>query len=202
MKHIGALIFPGFELLDLYGPLQMFGMLKDDFELHLVAEKEGAVVSNQGPLSVATQTFGSQATYDILFVPGGAGTRQEVHNQALLAWVAATSNKAEYVLSVCTGSALLAKAGVLDGRRATSNKSAFAWVTDQGPNVDWQQKARWVEDGKFITASGVSAGMDMTLGALSKMLGEPIARNIERWCEYTWNDDPNEDPFAAHYGLS
>lgn len=201
MKQIGALIFPGFELLDLYGPLQMFGMLKDEFEIHLVAEKEGAVVSNQSPLSIATRDFDTHQTYDVILVPGGAGTRQEVHNQALLAWVADTSKKAEYVLSVCTGSALLAKAGVLDRRRATTNKSAFAWVTDQGPNVDWQQKARWVEDGKFITASGVSAGMDMTLGALSKMLGEPVARDIERWCEYTWNADPNEDPFATHYGL-
>ncbi|MBO6675478.1 MAG: DJ-1/PfpI family protein [Rhizobiales bacterium] len=201
MKQIGALIFPCFELLDLYGPLQMFGMLRDDFELHLVAEKQGAVVSNQGPLSMATEAFDGRPGYDIILVPGGAGTRQEVHNQTLLAWLAGQADKAEYVLSVCTGSALLAKAGLLDGRRATTNKSAFAWVTDQGPNVDWQQKARWVEDGKFITASGVSAGMDMTLGALSKMLGEPVARDIERWCEYTWNDDPNEGRFAAHYGL-
>ncbi|MFN3170805.1 MAG: DJ-1/PfpI family protein [Hyphomicrobiales bacterium] len=201
MKQLGALIFPGFELLDLYGPLQMFGMLKDDFELHLVAEKEGAVVSNQGPLSVATQAFDNSPDYHIILVPGGTGTRHEVRNEALLEWIVGQADKAEYVLSVCTGSALLAKAGVLDGRRATTNKSAFAGVADQGPNVDWQHKARWVEDGKFITASGVSAGMDMTLGALSKMLGEPVARDIERWCEYTWNDDPNEDPFAAQYGL-
>lgn len=201
MKQLGALIFPGFELLDLYGPLQMFGMLKDDFELHLVAEKESAVVSNQGPLSMATQAFDDSPDYDIVLVPGGAGTRQEVHNQALLSWLASQADKAEYMLSVCTGSALLAKAGLLGERRATTNKSAFAWVADQGPDVNWQRKARWVEDGKFITASGVSAGMDMTLGALSRMLGEPVARDIERWCEYNWNDDPNEDPFAAHYGL-
>lgn len=201
MKQIGALIFPGFELLDLYGPLQMFGMLKDEFEIHLVAEQEGSVASNQGPSSVATRSFNSGLSCDVILVPGGAGTRQEVHNQALLAWIADASDESEYVLSVCTGSALLAKTGVLGRRRATTNKKAFAWVTEQGPNVDWQQRARWVEDGKFITASGVSAGMDMTLGALSKMLGEPVARDIERWCEYTWNDDPNEDPFAAHYGL-
>lgn len=201
MKQIGALIFPGFELLDLYGPLQMFGMLKEHFQIHLVAEKAGAVVSNQGPLSVATQSLDNSPNHNIILIPGGAGTRHEVHNEALLTWIANASAHAEHVLSVCTGSALLAKAGVLDGRRATTNKSAFAWVTDQGPNVDWQQTARWVEDGKFITASGVSAGMDMTLGALSKMLGEPTARDIERWCEYTWNDDPSEDPFAAHYGL-
>ncbi|MEQ8657544.1 MAG: DJ-1/PfpI family protein [Hyphomicrobiales bacterium] len=201
MKQIGALIFPGFELLDLFGPLQMFGMLKDEFEIHLVAQTEGAVASNQGPLSLATQSFDSGLNYDIILVPGGAGTRKEVLNAALLAWIANASENAEHVLSVCTGSALLAKAGVLDRRSATTNKSAFVWVAGQGPNVNWQQKARWVEDGKFITASGVSAGMDMTLGALSRMLGEPTARDIERWCEYTWNDDPNEDPFAAYYGL-
>lgn len=201
MRQIGALIFPGFELLDLFGPLQMFGMLKNDFELHLVAEIAGPTVSSQGPEAVASRPFEPRQPYDILLVPGGAGTRSEVHNEILLKWIRDTADEAEYVLSVCTGSALLAKAGVLDGRRATTNKSAFAWVSDQGPNVRWQQEARWVEDGKFITASGVSAGMDMTLGALSKMLSEAEARQIEKWCEYTWNDDPSHDPFAALYGL-
>lgn len=197
MREIGALIFPGFELLDLFGPLQMLGLLKDEFEIHLVAEKAGPISSNQGPEAVASQSFDNPEVFDILLVPGGAGTRHEIHNEALLNWVTNSTEKAEFVLSVCTGRALLAKAGVLDGKRATTNKAAFAWVTEQGPQVNWQQKARWVEDGKFITASGVSAGMDMTLGALSRMLGEPTARKVEKWCEYTWNDDPNHDPFAA-----
>lgn len=202
MRRVGALIFPGFELLDLFGPLQMLGMLKDEFEIHLLAEEEGAVISGQGPQALATKSIKDPETFEVLLVPGGAGTRREVHNEALLSWIVSTAAKADHVLSVCTGSALLAKAGVLDGRRATTNKMAFHWVTEQGPNVLWQKEARWVEDDRFITASGVSAGMDMTLSALSTMLGEPMARQVEKWCEYTWHDDPDLDPFAALNGLT
>lgn len=147
MRKIGALIFPGFELLDVFGPMEMFGLLEDKFELHLVAEETGAVPSNQRLAAHATKSTKEGAGFDVLFVPGGAGTRREVGNRPLLDWISEASQNAEYTLSVCTGSALLAKAGILDGRRATTNKAAFAWVAEQGPHVDWQRKARWVEDG-------------------------------------------------------
>ena len=194
---IGALIFPRFELLDLFGPLQMFGMLKDDFSIHLVAESVGPVTSNQGPVVLADQAIGAAEGYDIILIPGGLGTRAEVGNEALVTWIAHASREADHVLSVCTGSALLAKAGVLDRKRATTNKLAFDWVVKQGPHVEWQRQARWVEDGKYITSSGVSSGMDMTLAALATMLGEPKAREVAKWCEYIWNDDPAHDPFVG-----
>lgn len=202
MRKIGALIFPGFELLDVFGPMEMFGMLEDKFELHLVAEQSGPVQSNQRLSAHADRSISDGLHYDILFVPGGAGTRREIGNTQMLEWIAATSQTAEYTLSVCTGSALLAKAGVLDGRRATTNKAAFAWVAEQGPNVDWQRQARWVEDGPFITSSGVSAGMDMALGAIALMHGDALARKVARWCEYTWHEDKTRDPFAALNGLA
>lgn len=201
MRKIAALIFPGFELLDVFGPMEMFGMLTKEYQLEFVAETVGAIPSNQKLSAHATTTIQDESEYDILFVPGGAGTRREVKNSNLLDWIAETSEKAEYTLSVCTGSALLAKAGVLDNRRATTNKAAFKWVMSQGPNVDWVRKARWVKDGPFITSSGVSAGMDMTLGAIAEMHGEDVARNVAKWCEYTWHDDKEWDPFAELHGL-
>lgn len=201
MKTIGALIFPGFELLDLFGPMEMFGLLSDDFKIELVAENQGPVPSNQGCAAHASQTLTSKAEYDILFVPGGIGTRREVDNKALLDWIAQTSDQAEYTLSVCTGSALLAKAGVLDGRRATSNKMAFSWVAEQGPNVTWVAQARWVEDGTIFTSSGVSAGMDMALGAIARMKGHETALKVATWAEYDWHQDRDWDPFAALHKL-
>lgn len=100
----------------------------------------------------------------------------------------------------CTGSALLAKSGRLDGHKATTNKTAFDWVTSQGPEVLWQRKARWVEDGRFITSSGVSAGIDMALSAIALMHGTATAEEVAFWSEYEWHDDPRWDPFAERYG--
>ncbi|MFA3918175.1 DJ-1/PfpI family protein [Ruegeria hyattellae] len=201
MRRIGALIFPGFELLDLFGPMEMFGLLDDKFKLCLVAETPSKVTSNQRLAAYAEHGIEEGDAYDILFVPGGAGTRREVDNPTLTQWIAQVSAQAEYTLSVCTGSALLARAGVLNGRKATTNKAAFSWVAEQGPKVMWQRQARWVEDGPFITSSGVSAGMDMTLGAIALMHGQETACDVARWCEYTWHEDKAHDPFAQLHGL-
>ncbi|NSX54575.1 DJ-1/PfpI family protein [Sulfitobacter sp. 1151] len=201
MRTIAALVFPGFELLDLFGPMEMFGLLDKEFDLKLVAESMTPVASNQRLKVKPDITTDANIQYDILFVPGGAGVRREVNNKALIEWIVQTSNTAEFTLSVCTGSALLAKSGVLDGHRATTNKAAFSWVVEQGPKVEWIRQARWVEDGPFITSSGVSAGMDMTLGALALMHGIEIAEKVAMWCEYTWHRDKENDPFAKLHGL-
>ena len=201
MRTLGVLIFPEFKLLDVFGPLEMFSMLPEDFTIRLVAERERSVASAQGPRSVADALFADEGHYDILLVPGGRGTRREVGNPALLSWLQEKAAAATLVTSVCTGSALLAKAGLLDGIKATSNKMAFAWVRSQGPSVLWQPQARWVEDGKFATSSGVSAGIDMSLAVIARHLGEERARQVALWAEYEWHDDPRWDPFAKIHGI-
>ena len=201
MRRIGALIFPGFELLDLFGPLEMFGLLKDDFDLQLIAETSDPIASNQQVRATPDITIKVTDRFDVLFIPGGMGTRREVNNTALLDWIRTTSDSAEYVLSVCTGSLLLASAGVLDGRRATTNKAAYTKIADQYPNVDWVKQARWVEDGKFITSSGVSAGLDMSLGAIERMHNRETAEKVAMWSEYDWHSNKDWDPFAKVHGL-
>jgi putative intracellular protease/amidase len=195
MKTIGVLLFPEFELLDVFGPLEMFGMI-DDFAIRLVAERGREVASTQGPRSVIDDLIADDRAYDILLVPGGRGTRREVANADLLAWLTRKAQAAGHVASVCTGSALLARAGLLDGRKATSNKLAFDWVRSQGPAVDWQHRARWVEDGKFFTSSGVSAGIDMSLALIARVCGDAQARQAAHWAEYDWRNDADHDPFA------
>ncbi|TMV02550.1 DJ-1/PfpI family protein [Ruegeria sediminis] len=201
MRRVGALIFPGFELLDLFGPLEMFGLLKDDFNLQLVAETSDPIASNQQVRANPDTTIKDSVHFDVMFIPGGMGTRGEVNNTALLDWIRTTSDSAEYVLSVCTGSLLLAGAGVLDGRRATTNKAAYTKIAGQYPKVDWVKQARWVEDGKFITSSGVSAGMDMALGAIALMHDRETAKKVATWSEYDWHMDKDWDPFAQVHGL-
>jgi transcriptional regulator GlxA family with amidase domain len=101
------------------------------------------------------------------------------------------------VATVCTGSLLLAKTGLLDGRKATSNKRVFQLVANSAPKVNWIAKARWVEDGKYFTASGVSAGMDMALAVIARLCSREKSLELARRAEYEWHEDASRDPFAA-----
>ena len=196
---IGIVLFDGFETLDAMGPVELFGMVEERFEIVTIAETGPTVRSAQGPRTAVDRTFDQAGAPDLLLVPGGPGTRREVRNDRLLGWLKEQEMTARYVTSVCTGSALLARAGLLDGRRATSNKKAFRWVMDQGPHVDWIYEARWVEDGRFWTSSGVSAGMDMALALIARLTSLETAENAAIAAEYEWHRDPDTDPFARHW---
>jgi transcriptional regulator GlxA family with amidase domain len=198
---LAALLFDGFELLDVFGPLEMLGQLKDDLEIVMVAEATGPVCSAQGPAGYAHCSLKEDDAYDIILIPGGMGTRSAVHNDACINWIARHAASASYIASVCTGAGLLAKAGVLDGKQATTNKLAYAWVCAQGPKTQWIAKARWVKDGNVFTSAGVSAGIDMSLALIAEIWGQSRAEEIAVWAEYSWNSDAASDVFAARHGL-
>lgn len=198
--RVAAVVFPGFEVLDLFGPIEMLCVPEGAFPMAIVAEQRGEVASAQGVRVVADRAFSDPGEYDIVLVPGGRGTRTEVSNPVILDWLRRAEPRARYVTSVCTGSALLAKAGLLDGWRATSNKNAFDWVVAQGPDVHWVREARWIEDGKYFTSSGVSAGMDMALGLIERILGRSASDQVAKWAEYNWHSDSTQDPFAKRDG--
>jgi len=198
-RDVGFLIFEGFELLDVFGPAEMFGVLKDRFRIEMIAAQAGPVRSSQGPRVVAERAFAEVAELDVVLIPGGIGTRTAVGDEELVAWIRQISTRAAYVASVCTGSALLARSGVLDGKRATSNKRAFEWVMSQGPRANWIRKARWVEDGKFWTSSGVTAGIDMSLALIERLAGADVARQVADGTEYERHTDPTRDPFSELY---
>ena len=195
--EIGAVLFPGFELLDVFGPLEMFGLLGDRARITMLAERPGEVKSAQGPRGVADGGLADAAKLDLLLIPGGRGTRILVENREFLDLLRERAREARCVASVCTGSALLARAGLLDGKAATTNKRAFDWVRSQGPGVTWIREARWVEDGRFFTSSGVSAGMDMSLGLIGHLFGRTVSLEVARQAEYTWQEDKTVDPFAS-----
>jgi transcriptional regulator GlxA family with amidase domain len=202
MRTLGTLLFPRFELLDVSGPVEILGNQNLEpplFEVLMVAETAGLVASAQGPSVQADFGLDDCPPLDVLLVPGGPGTRLEVDNPRLRQWLTARAATAELVLSVCTGASLLARAGLLDGHRATTNKRSFDWVKSQGPRVEWVREARWVEDGRFISSSGVSAGMDMAVQVLSLLAGRDEAERIARVAEYNWQSDPSVDPFAKLY---
>lgn len=195
-RTIGALIFDGFETLDLFGPLEMFGTLEDHFAIKLVAETSAPVKTRHGQTVVPDATVSDPQTYDMLLIPGGRGTPIENARPLVDQWLVEQTSTAELVLTVCTGSGLLARNGLLDGFRATTNKMAFDWVAKFGPKVDWVCKARWVEDGKFFTSSGVSAGMDMALAVIDHLHDRATAERVVTFAEYDWHDDADWDPFS------
>jgi transcriptional regulator GlxA family with amidase domain len=198
MDTLGALLFEGFELLDVFGPLEAFGHLAPSgkCQIIMVAERAGAVPSAQGPQAIADYDFANCPKIQILLVPGGFGTRREASNPRLIDFLQRRSAQADLVMSVCTGAGLLARAGLLDGRRATTNKQVFEWPVSQGPRVNWVRQARWVEDGKFVTSSGISAGIDMALAVIGQRFGSDTAEAIAIAMEYEWRRDPDRDPFA------
>ena len=202
LRTLGVVLFPGFELLDVYGPLEAYGHLPEAFRIVQVAAQAGPVASAQGPRVVADVGLADAPKLDWLMVPGGIGTRQEVDNAPLLDWLRTRAAVAERVTSVCTGAALLARAGLLDGHRATSNKAVFAWVQSQGPKVTWVPEARWVHDGRFSTSSGVSAGIDMALDLIAKHVDVETGDALARAMEYEWHRDAGWDPFAKVWGLA
>lgn len=203
-RTYGIVLFEGFELLDVFGPAEAFGMLKHfdpANQLLMISHDGGPAASAQGPRVLADHSFASCPPLDLLLLPGGMGTRQGVHDEAQKAFVRERAASTALMTSVCTGSAVFAAAGLLDGRRATSNKRSWKWVIEHGPAVNWVPEARWVVDGDIMTSAGVSAGIDMALAAIERLEGASVAGTVAAAMEYDWHREPAWDPFAKLNGL-
>ncbi len=201
MKTLAVFIFPKIQTLDLFGPIEMLGGFRDQIKIKLVAETSDPISTIHGQRILPDATIEEGPNYDLLLVPGGDAAIDAGRRESATRWIRATSAEAELVMSVCTGSILLAMTGVLDGRRATTNKQDFKETIHLGPRVEWVKKARWVHDGKFFTSSGVSAGMDMSLAVASHLFGRKAAEWMADGTEYAWHTDPDWDPFAEKSGL-
>lgn len=200
-RRVGIVLFDGFEVLDVFGPVELFGQLPDRYRLAWVAPEPGPVRSAQGVEVMATESLDEVVPADIVLVPGGMGTRRLVGDRGFLERLASWSSGASMVTSVCTGSAVLAAAGLLEGYRATSNKRAFAWASGHGRGVTWLPKARWVHDRDRWTSSGVAAGMDMAAAIIRELDGEAAAEDVVQAIELEAHADSTWDPFAAANGL-
>ncbi len=195
--NIAVLLFDDFETLDVFGPVEIFGRLTDLYSIKFYSHV-GGPISNRHGVSILSECIDDLAgSPDIFLIPGGYGTRKEVNNTALIDRIRKVAAESTYVLTVCTGASLLARTGLLDGKQATTNKMAFAWVMTTGEQVQWNKNARWVVDGKFYTSAGVTAGMDMTLGFLKDIHGLALSHRVAKEIEYCWNENRDDDHFKA-----
>ncbi|KAL3475930.1 DJ-1/PfpI family protein [Aspergillus californicus] len=208
-KKYGMLLFRAFELLDVYGPLEALQLLSRETQLELFLISETLDVVTTQPLTASMNQFNSSffptiapthtldnvPDLDVLIIPGGLGTRSPFINKTI-DWIAETYPKVEYLITVCTGSGLAARSGILDGRRATTNKASWSSTITYGPKVKWVPEARWVVDGNIWTSSGISAGIDVTLDFIEKFYGKENATTIANTMEYERHTDPKWDPFS------
>jgi transcriptional regulator GlxA family with amidase domain len=195
-RTVGVLLFSGFELLDAAGPMELWGSMGKNVTLVTVAKQKGEIPSSQGVKVTADFGFADCPKLDFIVVPGGMDAFTALKDENLLDFIRQRSKEAEITMSVCNGASILAAAGQLDDRSATTNKAFWDQCIAFGPKVKWVRKARWVDDGNIVTSSGVSAGMDMTLHVISRFYGEKRAERLAAMIEYEWHRDPSWDPFA------
>ena len=192
MTRFNVVLFDDFEILDVFGPVAVIEKLPKRYKLEYYS-MSGGMAHSSPQVGVNTLPSASINAGGILLIPGGAGVRKQVNDSAFLETVKDLSCKSQFVLTVCTGSAILAKTGLLNGKKATSNKLAFDWVCSNGNDVHWVKNARWVKDEKFYTSSGVTAGIDMTLGFVCDIHGEETANDVCRYIEYVWRRSKDSD---------
>ena len=197
-KRVGILIFPNVEVLDFCGPFEVFSVTRlnearrreepSPFEVVLIAATRDTVVAAGGLKVQPDYTIADAPPLDILVVPGGWGTRTEIHNAPLIAFIAGRAWQVETLTSVCTGALLLGQAGLLDGRHATTHWRSLDWLRQAFPAVVVEDALHVVEDGNVITSAGISAGIDMALLVVTRYHGDAIGRATARNMEYPYPD--------------
>ncbi|HUE14144.1 MAG TPA: DJ-1/PfpI family protein [Planctomycetaceae bacterium] len=190
-RNLAILLFDEVEVLDFCGPFEVFSVacqLTDPraFNVYTIAETMKPVLARNG-LSVNPHCrLGDALEPQIVLVPGGQGTRREMHNAALIEWIRATAKTGELVLSVCTGALLLAKAGLLDGLEATTHRVALDLLRQVAPRTIVHADRRFVDNGRIICSAGIAAGIDMSLHVVERLLGSEIATKTAQQMEYPW----------------
>lgn len=193
-KRLGIVVFDEIEVLDFCGPFEVFSVTRlneerrredpSPFEVLLVSQLNRMVTTTGGMKVLPDITFENCPSLDILVVPGGWGTRREMHNEAMLAFIRTHAMCVETLASVCTGALILGNAGLLDGLRATTHWRSLHMMQELFPRTTVDSTSHVVQQGKIITSAGISAGIDMALHIVADHYGESIARSTARQMEY------------------
>ena len=197
-KQVGIVVYEEVEVLDFCGPFEVFSVTRlneekrreepSPFYAFLVAESKSPVVATGGLKVLPDHDLDSCPKLDILLVPGGWGFRHHMNNERLLKWIAGRSREVETLSSVCTGALLLGKAGLLDGKRATTHWRFLDSMQEMFPKVTVERRLHFVEENAFFSSAGISAGIDMTLRLVARYYGEAVARATAKHMEYPYPD--------------
>lgn len=190
-RTVAILLFDDVEVLDFAGPFEVFGVTgkrenATPFEVVTVAERAGPIRARNGLTVTPRYSFDDCPRPDILVVPGGYGTRREMHNERAIDWIRAQIPTAEVIFSVCTGALLLARAGLLDGLEVTTHHGALELLAKTAPDSIVRSDRRFIDNGSVVTSAGVAAGMDASLHVVARLLGTDQARETADYIEYDW----------------
>jgi transcriptional regulator GlxA family with amidase domain len=193
---VGILIFDQVEVLDVAGPFEVLAVTRlneerrqeelSPFRVLLVSESLDQVSAIGGLRFTPDVTKDNCPELDLLIVPGGWGTRTQIKNVDLLKWIANKSARTRLTVSVCTGSSLLGKAGLLDGHEATTHWRTFDFLKQAAPNAYIREDLRFTKDNSIFTSAGISAGIDMALHIVSHFFGTKIGKATARQMEYSY----------------
>ncbi|KAM5454223.1 hypothetical protein MaudCBS49596_002236 [Microsporum audouinii] len=214
IKHYAVILFEGFQALDVFGPLDALNItsLDNGIKLSIIGPTLSPVSTKPPPLPtvnlkpgwgfsesvVPTHTYADPPTdIDVLIVPGGLGTSDPSNIEPAVQLTRKLYPDVKYAFSICTGAKVLAAAGLLDGKKATTNKRRYEDTIRPYSQVQWQRSARWVVDGNIWTSSGISSGIDAMLAFIGAVYGREFALTVAKRMEYRWVEDPADDPFAA-----
>ncbi len=197
--NVGILIFDEVEVLDFCGPFEVFSVARrvgvgsqDEvnrpFAVFTIAQKSDIVKARGGLLVQPHFNLENHPPIDVLVVPGGWGTRREVDNPVIIEWLAKVSSETKLNTSVCTGAFLLGKIGLLDGKSATTHWLSLDRLEQTFPQVQVVRNTRWVDQGNIVTSAGISAGIDMSLHLVEKLLGREVAEQTAQQMEYVWQE--------------
>lgn len=188
-RRIAVLLFEGVEELDFAGPWEVLAAWADQFpddgiEVFTIADLAGPIRCAKGLQVLADHRREAAPAFDLLILPGGRGTRPLLKDDAMLAWLRDLAERGVTIASVCTGALVLAKAGLLDGKPATTHHGSLSLLAELGRDIDVQPDARFVDNGRVMTAAGVSAGIDLALHLVMRMHSVERARQVRRYIQY------------------
>ncbi len=188
---VGILLFNQVEVLDFAGPFEVFSVAagkqisEKPFFVYTVAERKEAIKARNGLTVLPDYDFKSAPVFDILIIPGGYGAEEiEINNPVLIEWIKKSAKQVGLVASVCTGAFLLAKAGLLDGKSATTHWIDIERLKKEFPQIKVIKDKKFVDEESIITAGGISAGINMSLYIVKKLLGRETAETTAKRMEY------------------
>lgn len=190
-RTVGILLFNDVEVLDFAGPFEVFSVAtlpnsnEHPFTVKTISENGDLVTARNGLKVLPDFSFANHPSLDIVIIPGGYGAEQiEINNPSIIEWIKAQQSRTEFLTSVCTGALLLAKAGILDGRKAITHWMDIDRLKHEFPKVSVQSDVKFVDEGSIITSGGISAGINMSFHLISRLHGKDVAIETAKRMEY------------------
>ena len=186
---VGIVIFNEVEVLDFAGPYEVFSLASKEnekiFEVKTISETGELISARNGLKILPDLSYQNEPIFDILIVPGGHGAEEiEIKNPVMIEWLKSQQNKVEILASVCTGALLLAEAGILDNKKATTHWMDYDRLEKEYPKVEVVRGVKFVDEGNILTSGGISAGIDMSFHIIKRLFGTEVVKDLAKRMEY------------------